>query len=133
MKKVLLKNVKRLYEKFPVAVRIVQAGFTDRTSSQLKSSGSLRLVRNADLSDSISSYWARVAVDEEIASFMFEVQMKAGDIASQVFSMKYYGKWDPNNPLTKTMAVRDDAKLIDDNPKLIANLSTDNQSPWNTL
>jgi len=34
--------------------------------------------------------------------------------------MKYYGKRDPNNPLTKTMAVRDDAKLIDDNPKLIA-------------
>jgi hypothetical protein len=52
-----VKNVKKLYEKFPIAGRIVQADFTDRTSSQLKSSGSLRLVRNADLSDSISSYW----------------------------------------------------------------------------
>ena len=77
-------------------------------------------MRNADLSDSISSYWAKVVVDEEIASFMLEVQMKAGDIASQVFSMKYYGKRDPNNPLAKTIAVRDDAKLLDDNPKLIA-------------
>jgi len=115
-----VKNVKRLYEKFPIAGRIVQAGFTDRTSSQLKSSGSLRLVRNADLSDSISSYWAKVVEDEKIASLMFEVQGKAGDIASQVFSMKYYGKRDPNNPLTKTMAVRYDAKLLDDNPKLIA-------------
>ena len=115
-----VKNVKRLYEKFPVAGRIVQAGFTDRTSSQLKNFGSLRLVRNADLSDSISSYWARVVVDEKIASLMSEVQGKAGDIGSQVFSMKYYGKRDPNNPLTKIIAVRDDAKLIDANPKLIA-------------
>ena len=34
--------------------------FTDRTSSQLKSSGSMRLVRNKLVADSLTEYWNRI-------------------------------------------------------------------------
>src|ERR1051325_8627581 len=37
--------------------RIVQVDFEDRTSSQLKNSGSLRMVKDPKIADAIRSYW----------------------------------------------------------------------------
>src|SRR5215831_4054737 len=50
-------NSKILYSLVSSTGRIVSATFEDRTSTQLKNSGNLRLVRNEGVSDSIRKYF----------------------------------------------------------------------------
>jgi hypothetical protein len=116
-----VKNTQSLYRLAAVAGRIVQVVFTDRTSSQLKNSGNMRLVRNSNLSDSIQSYWTQVRIDEGIADRIQDIQGKSGDIAVQLYSNKYYEKRDPSNPLV--VSVKRNARFISNDLKLFAQLS----------
>ncbi len=51
-------SVEKLYELNIQSNRIVSAEFEDRTSSQLKNAGNMRLVRDQPVADSIRSYWS---------------------------------------------------------------------------
>jgi len=113
------KNTQDFYRLAVVAGRIVQVRFEDRTSSQLKNSGSLRLVRNSGLSDSIRGYWGQIKINEQIASRMGDLQSKSGDLAMQILSNKYYVLNNSANPF-EGRRVKDDAKLLNNDPKLLA-------------
>jgi len=110
-----------LYRLGSIAGRIVRVSFNDRTSSQLKNAGTMRLIRDADLSDSIQNYWTAVKIDESIAQRMLDIQSKSADIAVQVISNKYFQRLNPSNPFA--FSISKDAKLINSDPKLIVQLS----------
>ena len=114
-------NAYTLYRLGSIAGRIVQVTFNDRTSSQLKNAGNMRLIRNADLSDSIQDYWTTVKVNESIAQRMLDIQSKSADISARMISNKYFQKQNPSNPFA--FSIRSDAKLINSDPKLVAELS----------
>ena len=114
-------NAYELYRLGSVAGRIVRVSFTDRTSSQLKNAGNMRLLRNSDLSDSIQQYWTMIKIDEAIADRVDNTQSKASDLAIQLLSYKYYERANPANPFA--WSIRKDAKLINSDPKLIAQLA----------
>src|SRR5215813_6651682 len=79
------KNSMALYSLVGSTSRIVDAAFEDRTSTQLKNSGNLRLVRNAGVSDSIRKYFASVSNAESIASRLEEIQFNGVEIRDQLF------------------------------------------------
>jgi hypothetical protein len=81
----------------------------------------MRLIRNADLSDSIQNYWKLVKVDESIAQKMFDIQAKSTDLTVQMISNKYSERKDPSNP--SAVSIKKDAKLINSDARLIVQLS----------
>jgi|KBSSwiS6_1023812.scaffolds.fasta_scaffold00981_8 hypothetical protein len=114
-------NAYDLYRLGSIAGRIIRVSFNDRTSSQLKYAGTMRLIRSSDLSDSIQSYWTLVKIAESIAQRMEDIQSKAGDISVQMIRYKYFGRANSANPFAASLSK--DAKLINSDPKLIAQLS----------
>src|SRR5215469_2541629 len=82
-------NAQTIYRLAPGAGRVVGMSFSDRTSSQLKNSGSMRLVRNSNLSDSIEYYWEEIKNDDFISDRLLDLQSKATDLTVQVINNKY--------------------------------------------
>lgn len=117
----LTKNIQVIYRLALTAGRVVRVFFNDRTSSQLKSSGNMRLIRNNTLSDSIQSYWTQVSIDESIAGRLEDLLSKATDLGIQIFSNKYYERRDPLNPFVPH--VKDNAKLINNDPGFVMQFS----------
>jgi hypothetical protein len=115
------KNAYDLYRLGSMTGRIVEVSFNDRTSSQLKNAGTMRLIRNSDLSDSIQNYWTFVKADESTAQKMFDFQVKSGDLSVQIMSNKYNERQDPSKPLA--FSIKKDAKLVNSDAKLIVQLS----------
>jgi len=114
-------NAQTIYRLAPGAGRVVGMSFSDRTSSQLKNSGSMRLVRNSNLSDSIEYYWEEIKNDDFISDRLLDLQSKATDLTVQVINNKYYESPDASKPLERSL--KPGAKLITSDPKLIAQLS----------
>ena len=114
-------NAYKLYQLGSVAGRIIRVSFSERTSSQLKNAGNMRLLRNSNLSDSIQQYWTLIKIDEGISDRMENAQSKASDLSIQLMNLKYYESPNPANPLA--YSVREDAKLINSDPKLIVQLA----------
>jgi hypothetical protein len=115
------KNAYDLYRLGSMTGGLVEVSFNDRTASQLKNAGTMRLIRNSDLSDSIQDYWTVVKVDESLAQKMFDIQVKAGDLWVQMSSNKYSERKDPSNP--SVVSIKKDAKLINSDTGLIVQLS----------
>jgi hypothetical protein len=115
------KNAYDIYRLGSKTGGIVEVSFNDRTASQLKNAGTMRLIRNADLSDSIQNYWKLVKVDESIAQKMFDIQAKSTDLTVQMISNKYSERKDPSNP--SAVSIKKDAKLINSDARLIVQLS----------
>jgi hypothetical protein len=115
------KNAYDLYRLGAITGGIVVVSFNDRTASQLKNAGTMRLIRNADLSDSIQNYWTSVKDDESLAQKMFDMQVKSGDLWVQMSSNKYIERKDPSNP--SAVSIKKDAKLINSDARLIVQLS----------
>jgi len=114
-------NAYDIYRLGPKTSGIVEVSFNDRTASQLKNAGTMRLIRNADLSDSIQNYWTSVKVDESLAQRMFDLQAKSTDLSVQMMSNKYYERKDPSNPFE--VSIKKDAKLVYSDTRLIVQLS----------
>jgi hypothetical protein len=116
------KNCQTVYRLVQTAGRIVKVTFEDRTSSQLKNSGSMRLVRNSSLSDSIRNYWTQVKIDDEIGFRMIEAQGESSDIAVKIINNKYFEKRNPSNPLSP-VSISSNARFINSDPKMMAEFS----------
>jgi len=110
----------QLYELNNRVSRVVKIDFEDRTSSQLKNAGNMRLIRNRSVADSIRSYWSRIKSMEDISSRLEEMRIKAGDISAQIFHNKYIRLSDPQHPIRSDIFILPDAKLINDDPQLLA-------------
>ncbi|MBS1620001.1 MAG: hypothetical protein JST10_04860 [Bacteroidetes bacterium] len=113
-------SIEKLYLLNQQAGRVVKVDFEDRTSSQLKNSGTMRLVRNKQVTDSIRNYWSIIKVAEDISDRLEMLRGKARDVGVQLFYDKYVKFSDVQNPLISKFSVSPGASLINDDPKLLA-------------
>jgi hypothetical protein len=113
-------SIMQLYRLNFESGRVMQASFEDRTSSQLKNSGGMRLIRNEKIADSIRTYWGKIKNLDDISARLADIQGKIADIAAQLFNDKYYSKRDPMNPIGGANSVNPSAQLIINDPKLLA-------------
>ena len=82
--------------------------FTDRTSSQLKNSGAMRLIRNRKVTDSILNYWSQANIAIEQYERIEVYKEKARDQSYSIIVQKYYATGETgtvrvNNPHPKLM------------------------------
>jgi len=100
--------------------RVVNVNFEDRTSSQLKNGGNMRLIRNKAVADSIRSYWGDIKTMEDISSRLDDLRSKAVDIQAQIIHNKYIKILDPLDPIHSDILISPGAKLINNDPELLA-------------
>jgi len=113
-------SVVQLYKLNNRSARVVDVTFEDRTSSQLKNGGNMRLIRNRTVADSIRRYWSDIKIMENISARLEELRLKAGDISAQIFHNRYIKFSDPRHPIGSDISILPGAKLINDDPKLLA-------------
>ena len=69
--------------------RLVGPYFEDRTSSQLKNAGGMRLIHKKDVADSLSKYWHSIKLCETMTQ-LYESQYKATtELSVRIFNSKY--------------------------------------------
>ncbi|HJS55054.1 MAG TPA: hypothetical protein VJ765_10930 [Chitinophagaceae bacterium] len=111
-------NTSRFYMLHGQTTRFLNIRFEDRTSSQLKNAGGMRLVRNKEVSDSIRQYWARIESLQRVRDRLEAAGENIGNLSSRIFFNKFfiYGQ----EPLLPPLGIKPGATLISDDPKLIA-------------
>ncbi len=125
-------SVAHLYELNTKSGKVVHIDFEDRTSSQLKNGGNMRLIRNKTVADSIRNYWGSIKIMDNVDTRLEEYRMKAIDIGAQIFHNKYTKYSDPRN-ITSDISILPGAKLISDDPALQAQYSNRRQLYLNVL
>ena len=126
-------SAEHLYKLNSRAGRVVEVDFDDRTSSQLKNGGNMRLIRNKTAADTIRNYWGSIKVLEDISTRLEEMRMKAIDVSAQIFHNKYIKYSNPNRPGRSDISILPGAKLINDDPSLLALYSNRRQLYLNVL
>ena len=115
-------NIARLYMLGTNSGRVVQVRFENRTSSQLKNSGGMRLVRKKRIADSILRYWKNLERCEQVNERLEEVTMDRVNIAVELFHNKYY-ILGSDEPLAPVVGVKEEAQLINNDPRLLSEYS----------
>jgi hypothetical protein len=71
-------------------LRLVPITFSDRTSSQLKYSGSMRLIRKKQVADSILNYWQQIDYFNYVAPRQENFRIKARELSFKIFDYRIY-------------------------------------------
>ena len=119
--------IEKVYMLQANSTRVVNMEFENRTSSQLKNAGGMRLIRQAAVVDSILRYWANTAVADNISARLERLNQVRGDISAKLFHQKYLIR-NSEHPFSPIQGVRTDARLIDDNPALLAEFANRSSS-----
>jgi hypothetical protein len=98
--------------------RFLNVRLEDRTSSQLKNAGGMRLIRNTGVSNAIREYWAHEETIYRVRDRLEMAGENIADVGSKIFFNKYSvpGK----DPLDPPIEIKPGAELIDNDPKLMA-------------
>jgi len=111
-------NISRLYMLYYSSARAVGLTFEDRTTVQLRNAGGMRLLRNTNAVDSILTYWDRLETMDFIKERLLESGDDIGELGVRIFHSKFII---PGTlPLAPPKAIKEDAVLIDNDPKLMA-------------
>src|SRR4030095_3060808 len=103
--------------------RGVNAQLEDRTSSQLKNAGGMRLIRNTQVAKALRNYWNTNKALEGIVVRMEEYGSKSQTIGSQIFSTKYYIYNDKKIGWFAGITFDPSAKFVNADPKLLSQFS----------
>ena len=103
--------------------RIVRIVLEDRTSSQLKNAGGMRLILNKKVADTIREYWNINKVLENISTRLEEIAFRAQGIGTQLFNNKYFIRSNKEDAFSAAVSIDPAARLIDNDPKLLAQFS----------
>ncbi len=114
-------NIKKIYLLSSNSIRVVSTAFENRTSSQLKNSGAMRLVRKKVVSDSILSYWKYVDACNGIGDRLDYIAEARGLLYARLFHNKYLIRGDTT--LAPVSLVKEGASLISNDPALLAEYS----------
>lgn len=68
----------------------IRLSLNERTSSQLKNSGSMRLIENQKISNTISEYWELAELTKNLATATEELKLKAREKSYSIFDQLYY-------------------------------------------
>ena len=111
-------NTNNLYRLHGQITRFLNIHFEDGTSSQLKNAGGMRLIRNKQVAESIRSYWAKIEMLYRIRDRLETAGENIADLSSRIFYNKYFIY--ASDPLEPLIGIKPGTRLIDDDPKLIA-------------
>ncbi len=111
-------NIAKLYMLHGKTTRFLNIRFEDRTSSQLKNAGGMRLIRNKQVSNSIRQYWDQIEMLYRIRDRLETAGENIATLSSRIFYNKFFipGK----EPLDPPKEIQPRAVFINDDPKLIA-------------
>jgi hypothetical protein len=68
----------------------VRLNLNERTSSQLKNSGGMRMIENQEISNKISEYWELSDVIKNLGITLEELKLRAREKSYSIFDQKYY-------------------------------------------
>jgi len=108
--------------------RLIGADFEDRTKSQLKNSGTMRLIRKKNVNDSILLYWRITEGTEGVSDRITEKGNEVAQLAAKIFHTKYIIPGD--KALAAPKGIRPGARLIDSEPKLLDEYANLQYSKW---
>ena len=114
-------NIKRIYLLSSNSTRVVATSFENRTSSQLKNSGGMRLIRKKKVSDSLLGYWQNAELCKGIAERLDFVAEHRSHVYARLFHNKYLVRDDA--PLAPVSAIKEGASFISNDPALLAEYS----------
>jgi len=114
-------NIKKIYLLSSNSIRVVSTAFESRTSSQLKNSGAMRLVRKKVVSDSILRYWQYVEACNGIGDRLDFIADARGLLYARLFHNKYLIRGD--TLLAPVSSIKEGAALISNDPALLAEYS----------
>jgi len=103
---------KKLYYFLPASMRAELCVFSQRTLSQLKNAGGLRLVRKREVANMISLYDSKIQYLVVIFKSLDEITSDAIRLGSEVYDLNYYTNNHDNN-----------YELITYDPKILKKLS----------
>jgi len=103
---------KKLYYFLQASIRAELCVFSQRTMSQLKNAGGLRLVRKREVANMISLYDSKIQYLGVIAKSLDEITSDATRLGSEVYDLNYYTSHHDNN-----------YELITYDPKILKKLS----------
>jgi hypothetical protein len=89
-------------------LRLIPITFSDRTSSQLKNSGNLRLVRNREVADSILGYWQQIAYFNYVSPLNENFRLKARELSFRIFD---YGNYNADSAFVQNKWMIKNRKL----------------------
>ncbi|MDZ4794872.1 MAG: hypothetical protein SGI83_11385 [Bacteroidota bacterium] len=104
--------IKRLYEYNITTLAGFGMPMTDRTETQLKNSGGMRLIAKKPVIDGIIDYWAGKSAITQIEAIIQEMRVKARDLSYTIFDNKYYSE----NAVNGKREVKADAVLLKKDP-----------------
>jgi hypothetical protein len=114
-------NIKKIYLLSSNSTRVVSTAFESRTSSQLKNSGAMRLVRKKVVSDSILRYWQFVEACNGMGGRLDFIAEARGHLYARLFHNRYLIRQD--TLLSPVSSIKEGASLISNDPALLAEYS----------
>ena len=124
-------HIKKIYLLSSNSTRVIATSFENRTSSQLKNSGGMRLIRKKKVTDSLLSYWQYAEVCNGIGERLDFISDKRSDLFARLFYNKYFIRDD--SLLAPVSAIKEGAALISNDPALLAEYSNRTHSRKWTL
>jgi hypothetical protein len=91
-------NVTALYRLKRIAFRRPVLQFVDRTSSQLKNAGGMRLIRKENVIDGLYKYWRLTEAAKFIGENLFKEEDQAQNLGYKIFIDKYYESSSSDKP-----------------------------------
>ena len=113
--------IKKIYLLSSNSTRVVNAVFENRTSSQLKNSGGMRLIRKKRVSDSLLSYWQNAEICNSISDRLDFIAGGRFDVNARLFHNKYLIR--DGGIMTPVSEIKEGASLINNDPALLAEYS----------
>ncbi|HEU4858698.1 MAG TPA: hypothetical protein VFT15_02635 [Chitinophagaceae bacterium] len=111
-------NIRKLYLLHGKTTRFLNIRFEDRTSSQLKNAGGMRLIRNEPVGNAIRQYWNEIESLERVRDRLEIAGENIADMSSRIFYHKAFVSGD--KPLDPPKGIKQGVTFINDDPKLLA-------------
>jgi hypothetical protein len=112
-------DLQKIYQYNLSALRGFSFNLTDRTSSQLKNSGGMRLLTNKKVIDGILDYWESEVILDGIQTSAATMRQQAREKTYLIFDNQYYAD---NSDSLGERDVSADARLMTDNYLQLAEL-----------
>jgi hypothetical protein len=99
--------IREMYDTVPKSTRFFAISFQDNAATQLKSSGNLRLVRNKEITDSLSRYWSvcDYLINVQLASYE-TTRLKSKELIFSLFNLNYFENNSVAEPLRKNISLK---------------------------
>ena len=95
-------NIINIYKNIWQCIAVIRSDLQDRTSTQLKSAGNLRLIKRKNITDSLANYWYLADILQNTNQPIYEADRRvAKDIIFSLFNFDNYTDYFPNRGIKK--------------------------------